>query len=175
MGGRGRGCFNVGNEWRQTNGMALYVGECSASRFGRFTSWDRFSQYPFDRRLGGLQNLSGGGGGRRISLPLRGIEPARPARSLVTILTELPRLPVPQCRIYFILRSWVTTFWFPIYTELWHFFNHTKRCWQVSPFHACILYWQSKDFFKKGGLGNAIKNGVSLHKLPALWEPPCFM
>jgi hypothetical protein len=46
------------------------------------------SRYPLDRRLGGLQSRCGRGGEEEKSQLLPGIEP----RSLVTILTELPRL-----------------------------------------------------------------------------------
>jgi hypothetical protein len=49
-------------------------------------------RYPLDRRLGGPQSRYGNGGEEEIipSLPLRGINPGRPASSLVTIVTELP-------------------------------------------------------------------------------------
>jgi hypothetical protein len=53
-------------------------------------------RYPLDIRLGGLQNLSGRGGDRKKKiplLPLRELNPSRPARSLVTKLTELVPLP----------------------------------------------------------------------------------
>jgi hypothetical protein len=42
--------------------LALDVGECSASRPGRFTSQGKSPWYPFDRRLGGTQSRSGRGG-----------------------------------------------------------------------------------------------------------------
>jgi hypothetical protein len=52
-------------------------------------------RYPLDRRLGGPQSRSGHGGEKRNSQPPPEIEPQnpdRPARSLVTIPTELSRL-----------------------------------------------------------------------------------
>jgi hypothetical protein len=45
------------------------------------------------RRMGRQQSRSGRGGEEKNSQSLTGIETSRPARSLVTILTELPRLP----------------------------------------------------------------------------------
>jgi hypothetical protein len=59
----------------------------------------RNSTYPLDRRLGGSQSLSGLW--RRETVPFLPpppeSNPCRPARSLVPILTELPRL-WPFCR-----------------------------------------------------------------------------
>jgi hypothetical protein len=51
--------------------------------------------YPLDRRLGGPQSRSGRGGEEKNSQPSPEIEPynaGRPARSLVTIQTELLRI-----------------------------------------------------------------------------------
>jgi hypothetical protein len=51
--------------------------------------------YPLDRRLGGPQSRSGRGSEEKCSQPMPGIEPQnpdRPARSLVSIPTELSRL-----------------------------------------------------------------------------------
>jgi hypothetical protein len=48
--------------------------------------------YPFDRRVGGTQKRSGRRGKEKESFPCRDSNPGCPARSLVTILTELPRL-----------------------------------------------------------------------------------
>jgi len=49
-------------------------------------------RHPLDRRLGGPQRRSGRGGEEENSLPLPGIEPRSPSRSLVTLLSEQPRL-----------------------------------------------------------------------------------
>jgi hypothetical protein len=66
-----------------------------------FTSRPLYSRrngprYPWDRRLGGPQSRSGRGGEEIKSHygPCREFNPARQARSLVSILTELFRLPI---------------------------------------------------------------------------------
>jgi hypothetical protein len=52
-------------------------------------------RYPLDRRLGGAQNRSGHRGDNEIpSCPLPVLNPERPAHSLVSILTALPRFPI---------------------------------------------------------------------------------
>jgi hypothetical protein len=48
--------------------------------------------YPLDRTLDGPQSLSGLGGEAEIPCPFRESTTVRPTHSLVTILTELPRL-----------------------------------------------------------------------------------
>jgi hypothetical protein len=57
-------------------------------------------QYPFDRKLRGPQSSSERSGEEKKSLqsPCRESNPGRPARSLVTILTELFRLPYSEGR-----------------------------------------------------------------------------
>jgi hypothetical protein len=52
--------------------------------------WRKNPQYPLDRRLGGIWSWSGCGGEKKFQPLLR--IPGWPARSLVTIVTELPRL-----------------------------------------------------------------------------------
>jgi hypothetical protein len=49
-------------------------------------------QYPLSRRLGGPHILSGRGGKEKNSQPRQEFHASRLARSLVSILTELPRL-----------------------------------------------------------------------------------
>jgi hypothetical protein len=59
-------------------------------------SWGHSPQYSLHRRLGGPQSRSGCHGEEKNLLPLPGIEPqflCRPAHSVVTIPTELSRLP----------------------------------------------------------------------------------
>jgi hypothetical protein len=63
---------------------------------GRFTP-GKDPWYPVDRRLGGPQSRSRRGGEKKYILPPAG----RPARSPVTILTELPRLPILDNRMTF--------------------------------------------------------------------------
>jgi hypothetical protein len=55
--------------------------------------WVKSRRYPLDRRLSGSQSRSGRGGEEKGSYycPCRELNPGRPARSLVAILTELPR------------------------------------------------------------------------------------
>jgi hypothetical protein len=75
---------------------ALDEGEQLASSSDIFTP--RISppphQYSLERKQGGPQNWSGGGGEEGKSHHCRCLElnPCRPIRSLVTLLTELPRL-----------------------------------------------------------------------------------
>jgi hypothetical protein len=64
---------------------ALDEGGWLALSAGRFTSEGKSPQYPLDRRLGGPQSRSGGGGKRKIPDPCRKSNPDRPARSLVAI------------------------------------------------------------------------------------------
>jgi hypothetical protein len=54
---------------------------------------DTSRRYPLDRRLGRLQSLSGRDGEEKKPhhCPWWELNPSRPARSLITILTELPR------------------------------------------------------------------------------------
>jgi hypothetical protein len=69
--------------------------EWSASCTGRFTIGERAPHpVPIGRRLGEPQSRSGRGGEENISLlcPSRESNPGRPARSLDTILIQLPRL-----------------------------------------------------------------------------------
>jgi hypothetical protein len=72
---------------------ALDEGEWSALRPCRFTR-EESPQYPLHRRLAGPQSQSGRGGEVKkiLPLPLLAVQTCRPARSLVSILTELPRL-----------------------------------------------------------------------------------
>jgi len=63
-----------------------------------FTFRQIYPRYPLDRRLVGLQSQSGHSGKEKKSLPLplplSGIEPWLPTRSLVITLTEVPQLPI---------------------------------------------------------------------------------
>jgi hypothetical protein len=52
----------------------LDEGEWSASRSSRFTRRERALWYPMDRRLGGPQSRSGGGGEEKNSQLLPGLE-----------------------------------------------------------------------------------------------------
>jgi hypothetical protein len=54
---------------------ALEGGERSASRPGLFTPRKRTPWYPLDKRLGGPQSQSGGGGEEENFQPLPGLEP----------------------------------------------------------------------------------------------------
>jgi hypothetical protein len=65
---------------------ALEGGEWPASGAGRFIYW-------IVGWLGSRTDLDAVLKGKIISLPCRKTNPIRPARSLVTIMTELPRLP----------------------------------------------------------------------------------
>jgi hypothetical protein len=57
-----------------------------------FTPRPLYSRYPLDRTLGQSQSWSGRGGEEKsIPAPCRESNNGRPARNLVTILTELPR------------------------------------------------------------------------------------
>jgi hypothetical protein len=71
---------------------ALYAGERLASRPGRASLPGKDPR--LDRRLGGPPSRSGRGGEGKIShhCSCRELNPGHPARSLVTIPTELPRL-----------------------------------------------------------------------------------
>jgi hypothetical protein len=70
----------------------------SASRPGCFTYGEKAlpPQFPWDRRPGGIHSLPGRGGEEKKSHPCTSREsiPGIPARSLVTVLTELLRLPI---------------------------------------------------------------------------------
>jgi hypothetical protein len=55
--------------------------------------WVKSLRYPLDIRLSGPKSRFGRGGEEKECLPLPGIEPYHPARGLVTVLTELPRVP----------------------------------------------------------------------------------
>jgi hypothetical protein len=68
---------------------ALDGGEWPTSRPGHFTHGERASGYPLDRGPGGLQSWSERGDEKYSHL-----NPGRPARSLVAILTELTRLQI---------------------------------------------------------------------------------
>jgi hypothetical protein len=70
---------------------ALDGGRWSASCSGRFTYRGKSPRYPLDRRLGGPQNRSGHGGEEKNSHNCTRPELilGRPARSLVSVLTEL--------------------------------------------------------------------------------------
>jgi hypothetical protein len=48
-------------------------------------------RYPLHRRLDGPQSPYGRGGEEKNFCPCRELNPGRPARNLVTILTELPK------------------------------------------------------------------------------------
>jgi hypothetical protein len=75
---------------------ALDGGEWSASRPGRFTPGGKSLRYPLERRLDGPQSWSERYGDERNLLTLPGIKPwslAHPARSLVTTLADISRLP----------------------------------------------------------------------------------
>jgi len=52
-------------------------------------------RYPFGMRLGGPQSRSGRGSEEKESphCPYRNLKPGRPARSIISIPTELPRFP----------------------------------------------------------------------------------
>jgi len=56
-------------------------------------SWGKNRRYPLNRKLGGSQSRSGRYGEERNPCLYRESNPGGPARSLVTVLTELPRLP----------------------------------------------------------------------------------
>jgi hypothetical protein len=78
---------------------ALDGGEWSASRPGRFTSQGKSCGIltpeecsPIHIRMLGV----GHSGEGKNSQPLPEIEPCRPSRNLVTILTELPRLGISK-------------------------------------------------------------------------------
>jgi len=58
-----------------------------------FKTLTLYPHYPFDRKLGGPQSRPRRGGEEKKSPTLHGMETGRPARELVTILTELSRLP----------------------------------------------------------------------------------
>jgi len=60
-------------------------------------------RYPLDRRLDGLQSRSGCGGEEKKSLhcPCRVSKAGRSALSLVTVLTELPRLVLIFCFVIY--------------------------------------------------------------------------
>jgi hypothetical protein len=51
-------------------------------------------RYPLDRKLDGPHSWPGRGGEEKSPCPYRESNPSLPARFLVTILTELPRLPI---------------------------------------------------------------------------------
>jgi hypothetical protein len=69
-------------------------GEWSASRLGRFTPGGKNLPYQLDRRLGGPHIRSGSGDKEKKSqhCPLRKSNLGRPARILVSVLTELLKL-----------------------------------------------------------------------------------
>jgi hypothetical protein len=74
---------------------ALRGDEWSVSRPGLFYLWGKNPRYPLDRRLGGPQRRSGRGSEEKNSrnFPCWELNLVRRAHSMVTILTELPRLP----------------------------------------------------------------------------------
>jgi hypothetical protein len=72
---------------------ALYGGESSASRPGRFIPGEStLSQYPLNRRLGETQSRSGCYGEEK-NLAMPGIKHRPSSLQLITLLTELSRLP----------------------------------------------------------------------------------
>jgi hypothetical protein len=82
--------------YRGSRGIAPLIlnpaGEWSISRPGRFTP-GKEPLYPFNRRLRGPQSRSGSFW-KRFLAPVGIRAPDRPAHGLVTILTELYRLPL---------------------------------------------------------------------------------
>jgi len=71
---------------------ALHGREQTASRPDRFIPRVRGPRYPLDRRLGQSQSRSERGGEEKKSR--QKLKPSRPSHILVTILTEVPWLPV---------------------------------------------------------------------------------
>jgi hypothetical protein len=69
-------------------------GDWSASRPGRVKPRGMRPCYPLNKRLGGPQSWSGRGGDEQTPYhcPCQELNPGRPSISLVTILTELPRV-----------------------------------------------------------------------------------
>jgi hypothetical protein len=71
---------------------ALDESEWSASRPGCFNPREKkYLQYPLDTSLSGPQSRSGRGGEENHHYRTRKSNPDRPARRLVSMLTELPR------------------------------------------------------------------------------------
>jgi hypothetical protein len=94
--------FDLGTRWRWV---------VSFTPQPLYPQWKR-NWYHLDRRLGGLQSRSGRGSEEKNSQPPPEIEtynPDRPARSLVTIPTELSQLLclnkyMPQSRIHWLIK-----------------------------------------------------------------------
>jgi hypothetical protein len=71
---------------------ALDGGEWSAPRLCRFTPRERTPVTPLDRRLGGIQSLSGRGGEEKISHLLTELEPPIIQLAAQRYITDLSRL-----------------------------------------------------------------------------------
>jgi len=89
-----KGMYGDGGIAPHTLIFALDVGEWSVSCPCRLTPGGKCPRYPLERKLDRPQNRSGRGDEMKKSLPYlcRQSNFGRPARSLVTILTELPRV-----------------------------------------------------------------------------------
>jgi hypothetical protein len=73
--------------------VQLYVGLLLPSALAghaSFMSWSRFRQFPFDRRLDETQSWSECGG--KDKTDCWELNPGRPARRLLTILSEISQL-----------------------------------------------------------------------------------
>jgi hypothetical protein len=106
---------------------------------------------PSYRRLGGPQSRPGGRGEEKnpINWSYRELNPGRSARSLVTILTELPRLITPN--MCFILSkpsrsvdsTLATCFWFSVLIS--SIISEAKRAIQSQKFekHFSMQWWEN--------------------------------
>jgi len=74
--------LNLGTRWRR---LVSFTARPLYSR-------GRSPRYPLDSRLYGPKSRTGCGGEEKNPYPCRKSNPGRPARSLVTILTEVPRV-----------------------------------------------------------------------------------